>query len=357
MHRDILYPLRWLHGAVAEGPERLRVRRSYQKRFRQEIKDHKNCVFLVMTPEYTNLGDHALAIAEKKFLEALGFYCLEITGRELGYMRNMWCLSLMNGHPIILTGGGYIGTIWPETEILLRDVMRHNPRSTIFMLPNSAYYENSPWGEAELRQSRQVYGNHKHLHIFAREKKSLDFLQKHFSNIKLAPDMVLSCRFPWEKRDRSGCILCLREDVEKTRSPEQEQSVRMQAEELFRGNIRILDMETREAISPACREQAVEKQMQAFAGAELVITDRLHGMIFCAITGTPCIVLDSMSPKVRGCYAWISELPYIRFLDGKKLEEVYEEIPEQYEIYNPDTIQPLFAELKQDLIKFCKENP
>ena len=47
-----------------------------------------------------------------------------------------------------------------------------------------------------------------------------------------------------------------------------------------------------------------------------MITDRLHGMIFAAITQTPCIVLDSLSHKLRGCYEWLKDLDYILFADS-----------------------------------------
>ena len=43
------------------------------------------------------------------------------------------------------------------------------------------------------------------------------------------------------------------------------------------------------------------------------VTDRLHGMIFSVVTGTPCIALDNVSGKVRGVHAWIEDLPTLRF--------------------------------------------
>jgi len=45
-----------------------------------------------------------------------------------------------------------------------------------------------------------------------------------------------------------------------------------------------------------------------------VITDRLHGMIFAFITGTPAIVLPNNNGKIEHSYDWISECGYICFL-------------------------------------------
>ena len=55
------------------------------------------------------------------------------------------------------------------------------------------------------------------------------------------------------------------------------------------------------------------KKLQEFADAEFVITDRLHGMVFAAITETPCIVFSNYNQKVKGTYEWISCLPYIKY--------------------------------------------
>lgn len=47
----------------------------------------------------------------------------------------------------------------------------------------------------------------------------------------------------------------------------------------------------------------------------LMITDRLHGMIFAYITGTPAIVFSNSNHKVRECYEWIKDSGYIFYMD------------------------------------------
>lgn len=58
-----------------------------------------------------------------------------------------------------------------------------------------------------------------------------------------------------------------------------------------------------------------EKKLDDLKSAELVVTDRLHGMIFAAITSTPCIVLPNYNHKIKYQYEWIKHLNYIVFLD------------------------------------------
>lgn len=53
-----------------------------------------------------------------------------------------------------------------------------------------------------------------------------------------------------------------------------------------------------------------------FQKSKLVITDRLHGMVFCAISGTPCIAFSNYNHKVKGTYDWIKDLDYIKYVDN-----------------------------------------
>ena len=48
-----------------------------------------------------------------------------------------------------------------------------------------------------------------------------------------------------------------------------------------------------------------------------MITDRLHGMIFAAITGTPCVVLQNNNHKIKATYeSWLRPLKHIRLQEN-----------------------------------------
>ena len=93
-----------------------------------------------------------------------------------------------------------------------------------------------------------------------------------------------------------------------------------------------------------------------FASAELVVTDRLHGMIFATITGTPCLVFSNNNHKVSESYKWIHSLPYIKFI--KTAEEAISFIPELLNMqeckYDTELLQPQFKALKEFLAKVCE---
>lgn len=351
---DYSYPFHLVQWKIQEKVQRSKKRRElkikYQGQYLEKRSKNRKTVFLLMTPEHENLGDHAIAQSETDFLKSQGIDYVEITGHELDEMQKYDVLSLMNGCPILMQGGGYLGTLWFHSEEVLREIIEKNPKSGIIALPNTLFYEPGQWGQEEFEKSREIYSRHKDLHLYAREKTSYEAMGKAYRNVKLIPDMVFSMNKCGEPRQRNGCLLSLRHDCEKTRTEEQEALILHQVRELFGDQFRESDMVADVCIPVAQREQALEDKFAEFASAKLVVTDRLHGMVFCAITGTPCIVLDSKSPKVRGCYEWIRELEYIRFVDDvSKIAEEYRNIPEKTFVYDNSHLSHYYQELAEDI--------
>lgn len=349
MSKDILYPLRRLHGMIYEKRLRHARKKEYRNQFLEIKKNNPKTVFFVLTPEHENMGDHAIAYAVAALLEQNGIKCMEVPIKLLYEWKYQKILDTMNGFPILINGGGNLGTLWFSIEELQRDIIQNNPQSPIFILPNTIFYEANEWGNSEFKKSKQIYNHHKKLYLYSREQLSFDIMKPAYKNVKLIPDMVLSLPHYSGSQLRKGCLLCLRSDRERTRTEQQEQIIREQAERLFVKNVVDTDM-LAEPISAIQREAAVRAKLNEFCGAELVITDRLHGMIFCAITGTPCIVVDSKSPKVRGCFEWIKHLDYIRFADAPEdIVAEYQAIPKGPHYYDNPHLMPYYKSLAEDI--------
>jgi exopolysaccharide biosynthesis predicted pyruvyltransferase EpsI len=72
---------------------------------------------------------------------------------------------------------------------------------------------------------------------------------------------------------------------------------------------------------------------------ELIITDRLHGMIFSIITGTRCIVFGNNYHKVvSSYYSWFKDLEYVTFIDKKDIKKGLENKIKQLKNLNNYTI-------------------
>ena len=337
------YFVRVLHGKIHEWQHNMLP--LYIERL---LNPH--AVYLVMTPEHGNLGDHAIALSETEILCELKIPYIEITGKRLDELSKKNCLHIMNGRPILINGGGNLGMLWPSIEMQMRKIVLDNPKSKILILPNTIYYDDSEKNQKELRRSQEVYNSHRWLKMYAREKISYDMMRNIYNDVKLVPDMVLRLNKCKTGIERKGCILCLRSDREKTISKEQETLLKNNLMQMF-GVLEESDMHKMRPIPLEHRANELDKQFDAFRHAELVVTDRLHGMIFSAITGTPCIVIDSKSPKVRGCYEWIKDLDYIKFCENaSEIQKVYDSIKKQEYTYNCDKLMPLYDILKKDIL-------
>ena len=155
---------------------------------------------------------------------------------------------------------------------------------------------------------------------------------------------------------RSGCTLFLRKDKECTRSKQETEQIIQSAHHLFGKNVWECDTVLPHGVPVAERDIELNRLFDVYRTSELVITDRLHGMIFGAITGTPTIVVNSRSPKVMGCYEWLKHLAYIRAcLDLSEIEELFFTMPHGGQKYDNHELMAHYDELFDDLRNISKK--
>ena len=68
--------------------------------------------------------------------------------------------------------------------------------------------------------------------------------------------------------------------------------------------------------------EVVSKQLKKISEYEIVITDRLHGMIFCAITETSCIAIRNYNHKLTSSYEWFKHLDYIKLINDSDINTI-----------------------------------
>ena len=318
--------LRRIHGRIHvffQNVNRTYKTKKEANRLISTIKNLDEDVFvLAYTPSHGNLGDHAIALAEEKMLERGGIRYFELIDQQLNVLNNSNKLSVLDGHKLLIHGGGYLGTLWPHEEIMIRQIISSCPKSKILLFPNTIFYDKN--NKLTFDDSIKIYNAHPNLTICTREKISYDLAETHYNNVMLVPDMVFSLDQVVRNTNRSGCLICLRNDKERTMTEDKRTEILKISNKLFNNNILYTDMVVNYRILPEQREMELNRKLDQFLKSELVITDRLHGMVFAARTGTPCIILNSKSPKIKGCYEWIKSLEYIRFVDNPdKIEDIY----------------------------------
>lgn len=202
-----------------------------------------------------------------------------------------------------------MGTLWIEVEYKMRDIVKRFERNPIFIFPQTIYYSDDDFGRDELEKSKTIYNNHNRLYICAREEKSYQFMLTHYhkANIVLVPDIVLFLTnlFDNTLKNRDGAILCLRNDKEKVADYNK---IRDIINYLKKIELRLTEESTLVpgVVNSKNRLTKLNKKWTTFTLSKIVITDRLHGMIFAFITNTPCLALDNSSGKVGNVYKWIA---------------------------------------------------
>lgn len=360
MSKDILYPLRLLHGKIHEKISRYR---DNQRFYKSVLVTEGRKVLLLGTPIHSNIGDSAIVLAEYAFLEKCGVAetdIVEITFGDFCRLNYSVKKILKKCSLICWHGGGNMGTIWPCEEKLRQNGLRKLPTSfPTLIFPQTIFYDDSRVGQRMKKQSIAVYGGRRDLTIVAREKTSFQTMCETYRDAKvvLSPDIVLSLTtnvYGSESVKREGILLCLRADKERALDPDERENLERYAKETG-ARWEYTDMYADCSITPENRSIIVHNKMKEFAASQLVITDRLHGMVLAALTGTPCVVLTNNNHKVSGTYEWIKYLPYIRF--AETVEQAESWIPEMLAMgsqkFDNTPLMPYFEELAQVVRKYA----
>lgn len=308
-----------LSGSIKQRlrPHYIKLANHYHYWNMKSLRPLKKIIFFG-TPEHDNLGDHAIAYAMHKFLrEQLPDYkIIEVsTYRYAVYLEALQkCVN--HNDIIVLSGGGNFGDQYLDEENMRRAVISTFKHNKIILFPQTVFFSKSETGMREFARSRDVYSQHGQLFLVARETYSYEVLKENFpkNEILLTPDIVFYLDETNSEVERKGALVCLRNDVEGVLPPDQIDNIKQVCRMAF-DSVVVTDTVTFKRIPVERREQELRMKWDEFRKAEVVITDRLHGMVFAAITGTPCIVLSNYNYKVRGTYDWIKHLDHIIFTD------------------------------------------
>lgn len=286
------------------------------------LRNKKKCL-VMLAADYGNLGDVAITYAQEHFLR-VHFPNYEIVdvpiSKTLSHLKALKNICTI-GDIITIVGGGNMSDTYFDIELLRQMIVTAFPNNRIISFPQTMFFSDTLSGRYLKRQARKTYSKHKNITIAARERWTYQLMRELLPNSILVPDIVMSL----DKREpscrREGITLCLRQDAESYIS----QSFIDEIRSSLSKDYTITDYDThigREKMTIEERERELEKIWAQFRSSEWVITDRLHGMIFAYITGTPCIVLPNNNYKIEGCYNWIKECGYIHFLDNAKLDMI-----------------------------------
>lgn len=285
---------------------------------REKITEDRNTkkVYIMMSADYGNLGDVAITYAQRKFIEnnLKEYKVIEITLYDF-YRKYLSIKNTLNDKDIItIIGGGNNSDLYIEFEDVRRFIIKNFKKNKIISFPQTMDFKN----QKELKKTVKIYSSNDNLYLFAREKKTYEKYKNNFKKNKifLVPDIVLSLKKYDLERNRENILFCLRNDKEKYISLENEEELIEKVKEKYK-NIFFQDTHIGDKkIKIEDREKNLREIWDNFASSKIVVTDRLHGLIFSVITGTPCIALDNSNHKIKETYeTWLELNENIYFFE------------------------------------------
>jgi|GEM_PF-251107 len=312
-------------------------------------------IILLGTPEHSNIGDAAITLGEIEFLRK---YFSTYRLMELStYDFNEWyskLSSIINNNDILfLQGGGNLGNKFINEEIVRRKIISDFPSNKIIILPQTIYFDNTEQNNYELAISEEIYNRHEDLTIFTRGTKSLNFARKHFPNARsfISLDMALMLTIDF-KLPRKGLLLCIRDLEDESAFTNEEymfiENTIRRIDSNFTKTNNLYKGEADNNIYKEMRKSVVIDELKNFSKHEVVITDRLHGLIFAIITHTPCVVMSSYNYKIEEFCEIVGYSNAIFFIDHNIniLEDAIEKAinikQPTYQIFDKNLFQETF---------------
>lgn len=304
----------------------IRILQSYKKRWKiSEVFENnkskmssKKRVFLIGSEDYNDIKNHHIAISEMEYLQNTfpKHSIIEITASEYIAFRHILSLIIKSRDLVCISSGCNLADEDSPVIHIRRDVLKQYRKNRKVIFPQTIDNKSGEEGILKEYHREQGFINRcKNLTLCVREQSSYELAKQYFNcNVVLIPDVVLysnyNNRFDFE---REGAILLLHSDKEGTFSQEDVLHIKNIVGK-HTNDVSFNDTILNSNISVFDRKEVVDSFIRKIANAKFIITDHLYGMLFCAITQTPCIILPKYNEKIEEVYEWVSHLGYIKVI-------------------------------------------
>lgn len=283
-------------------------------------KSERSKVFIFLAADYGNLGDIAITYAQKKYLQEKfpKHSIIEVPAAQTLLQLSPIKRRIQKDDIITVVGGGNMGDMYFDIELLRLLVIKNFPNNRIILFPQTIDYSDSKEAKTLLKLSQKIYCGHKNLVMNAREKVSFEKMKTYYPtvDVRLCPDIVMGLKELGDELRENRVLFCLRNDKEKNKDNDRLiEEIKKYTESL---NLSPVEFDTHIGGGRFSEEEkySILKELWSeFRKSKLVVTDRLHGMIFAFITGTRAIILPNGNFKVESCFEWIKNDPKFLFLN------------------------------------------
>jgi len=269
---------------------------------------------LLDVPSHPNVGDSAIWLGERTVLAGLGrtpaLEC-DIDTFDPDAVR-----PAVTGRAVLIHGGGNLGDLWPTHQALRERVVSVFRDRPVIQLPQSIHFRS----EEALARARRAFGAHPDLTLLCRDDRSVERARRHFerARVERCPDLALCLRPSALEAHRaprpSTDILWLvrsdhesawpngpfppdaRDWLDEPRSPAGIAVARL-ATRVRRAGPGVWRTLHRRALARTAAER-VARGIRLLSSARIVVTDRLHAHVLCALLGVPHVILADAFGKI-----------------------------------------------------------
>lgn len=268
-------------------------------------------IALVDFPDHSNVGDSAIWLGEMTYLRKRGR--LPVYYSAIADFDDATCRAAIGGGPILIHGGGNMGTLWPKHEAFRLHLLRTHRGHPIIQMPESIHYAD-PEAAREMAEAIRAHGR---FTLLVRDARSFAFAQEYFDcPVHLCPDAALMLGRQQRSPATVPVFALLRTDHERAASepdalpagviaddwleedPIQKRHLRLS---LRLNRLFTLDPMTRRAARQRrLAEWRFRRGLAMLSAGEIVVTDRLHAHILSLLLDIPHVLLDNSYGKVAG---------------------------------------------------------
>lgn len=282
-------------------------------------------VFLFMAADYGNLGDVAITLSQEEMLaEQFRDYAIVVIPISKTYKYYRSIRRQIKADDIItMIGGGNFGDLYLGYQ-LKREFIVKNFKNKIISFPQTYFFTDSRKGRRRREKNAKIMNAHGDIVLFARDSVSYKSMKNDLPNcvVELAPDVVMFKKITNKNKKRSGAVLLLRNDKESSLNNGKKSSILNVVRDAG-FDVVSLDTQVQNGLNSNQLKNELKVLLDKISGSKFVITDRLHGMIFCEIMQTPCIVLENNNSKVKNTYMdWLEDCEYIALVKNVSAEAI-----------------------------------
>ena len=276
-------------------------------------------VALLDFPWHSNPGDAAIWKSETLALSTLG-HRIVYTATQSNFEQNRLARLLPNDGVVLLHGGGNLGDLWPNIHAHRESIIQCLSNRRIVQLPQTVHFDDETAGHESLAR----LAAHPNLTVMARDARSLDRLRQAGISALLSRDAT-SALWPGRPVEHvparpARVLFLLRSDHER-RTPLPSNLISQakdwsdlgislditdSAEKIVNRGLNIIDrvqQRSGRALPASCRARITQQRLQTnrlihaaaqvITSHDVIVTDRLHAMLFGLAYGRTVVVIDN----------------------------------------------------------------